>query len=387
MRFLILEWAGYMQEDLEECLHSMGIETVEYGYCVTGFENDAYFYDTFREILQKEQIDAVMMMNYMVPMAVLCHEFGIPFISWVYDSPFGISKPEETLSFPTNFVFFFDRALAERYAAMGFDTVYHMPLAVNRIRLEKLIGANENREKYQCDVSFVGQMYENQYAPFRNRMNDYQGGYFDSLIGIQSKLYGAYLLRDSLPAIVDEKLQELYRDYPELGGMDLSRFRKWVEHTTAKEITRRERLMILRVLSKRHKVALYAPESESLLQDIEYRGIVSAYDEAPLVYYNSKINLNMTLKDIETGIPLRALEILGSGGFLLTNWQQEIAECFTDGEELVMYESVEDAIMKAEYYLKHEDERIRIARNGYEAAGRFSFESRLAAIVDTVFSR
>ena len=51
----------------------------------------------------------------------------------------------------------------------------------------------------------------------------------------------------------------------------------------------------------------------------------------PLVFQNSKINLNITLRSIKNGIPLRAIDIMGAGGFLLTNYQNDFGLHFTDG--------------------------------------------------------
>ena len=56
----------------------------------------------------------------------------------------------------------------------------------------------------------------------------------------------------------------------------------------------------------------------------------------PLIFRESKINLNITLRSITSGMPLRALDIMGAGGFLLSNYQQELAENYIDGEELVL---------------------------------------------------
>ena len=88
--------------------------------------------------------------------------------------------------------------------------------------------------------------------------------------------------------------------------------------------------------------------------------------EMPYIFHNSKINLNITSKTIESGIPLRVFDILSCGGFCLTNYQPEIAQYFTDGEDLVMYSSMEDLVDKVAYYLEHDEEREQIARNGYE---------------------
>jgi spore maturation protein CgeB len=58
------------------------------------------------------------------------------------------------------------------------------------------------------------------------------------------------------------------------------------------------------------------------------------------------------------------MDIMGAGGFLLSNYQQELAEYFEVGKELVLYDSREDLMQKIDYYLCHEEERQEIARCG-----------------------
>lgn len=383
MKILICEWTAYMQTDLEECLHQYGIETVEYGYRINNFEEDAYFQRRFRRILvdEKDRIDAVMSMNYMAPLAVLCAEIGKPYIAWVYDCPFGMKHPERTLELPTNYVFFFDRAMTEDFAQRGMTTVYHLPLAVDAGRIDELLTDTDMGELYRTDISFVGNLYGNRYDEFRRCLPAYEDGYLAGLIRAQSRLYGEYVLKKSIREKVTPEWQKYF------GGemMEQELFLQGVEHTLAKEVTRQERITILKLLSRRYPTTLYSPSTDSTLPDVVYGGVVSAYQEAPFVYHNSRINLNITLKDITSGIPLRVFEILGSGGFLLTNWQIEIAENFIDGEEVVMYDSTEDAIRKAIYYLSHEEERARIAAAGRRAIERFSFPNQVGQILKTVF--
>lgn len=74
---------------------------------------------------------------------------------------------------------------------------------------------------------------------------------------------------------------------------------------------------------------------------------------------------------------------MACGGFCLTNFQQEIAENFVDGKELVMYTSLDDALEKAEYYLTHETERLEIAGNGQrKIKERFRMEQRVGKILE-----
>ena len=46
------------------------------------------------------------------------------------------------------------------------------------------------------------------------------------------------------------------------------------------------------------------------------------------------------------------------------------AQIFEPDKEAVFYDSIEDAIEKIEYYLEHEEERIRIAQAGFARVHR-----------------
>ena len=113
-------------------------------------------------------------------------------------------------------------------------------------------------------------------------------------------------------------------------------------------------------------------------------GPVKYSDEMPCVFRYSKLNLCPTLKCIQSGIPLRALDIMGSRGVLLSNWQPELAEYFEDGKDCIMYESMEDALAKADFYLQHEDLRKQIAVNGYQKVKEnFSYPQRIRTLFHT----
>lgn len=60
---------------------------------------------------------------------------------------------------------------------------------------------------------------------------------------------------------------------------------------------------------------------------------------------------------------------------------------FHAGEDLVLYDSVDDLIQKIDYYLSHEEERLQIAKNGYEKVKRYhTYDTRLTEILNTVIS-
>lgn len=103
------------------------------------------------------------------------------------------------------------------------------------------------------------------------------------------------------------------------------------------------------------------------------------------MFANSAINLNVTLRNIRTGIPLRALDIMGAGGFLLTNYCPELNEYMTEGKDFVSYIDAGDCCEKAVYYIEHEAERKKIAANGHDRIlDMFTYEHQIKKMFDVI---
>jgi spore maturation protein CgeB len=71
---------------------------------------------------------------------------------------------------------------------------------------------------------------------------------------------------------------------------------------------------------------------------------------------------------LECYITVRTWYALGCGAFLLTNHLPGMESFFSKGIHLDWYQSPEECLDMIDYYLKHEDQRKRIARAGYELA-------------------
>ena len=128
-----------------------------------------------------------------------------------------------------------------------------------------------------------------------------------------------------------------------------------------------ERIECLNLLAKAAKVDLYTDDlAKDRLRNVIIRGTVSYFNDMPKVFAASKINMNFTIRNIRSGIPLRVWDVLGAGGFLLTNFQPEFLSFFENGKDIVFYDSLSDMQAKALYYLEHEDERKQIAENGHK---------------------
>ena len=107
--------------------------------------------------------------------------------------------------------------------------------------------------------------------------------------------------------------------------------------------------------------------------------------EMLLIFQDSKINLNISLKNIKNSIPLRTIEIMGAAGFLLCNFQSDFLLHFDSDVDFVYHENLDDAVEKAAYYLQHESERVQIAANGLQKIKEYhTYEIRLSQMIATL---
>ena len=95
--------------------------------------------------------------------------------------------------------------------------------------------------------------------------------------------------------------------------------------------------------------------------------------------------MNITLRSIKNAIPLRAYDIMGAVGFLMSNYQMDLERHFIPGEDYEYYDGRKNLLDKIEYYLKHEDERAEIAKNAHDKiAKEHTFDVRVGQILDRV---
>ncbi len=366
----------------------------------------------------------VFSVNYYPAISYTCNRFKIPYVCWSVDSP----VPElfsNSLKNEWNRIFLFDKTQYEYFKPINPNCIFYLPLATNVDRWDEVLGMRQNEvecdknsgmrqneenrdnnsisatgttEKkkidytYSSDISFVGSLYteKSRYDTVcipSGKLSDYTLGYVDGLLEAQEKIYGYNLMTETLP---DRVINEIVSADPDFyKGVDTfeNTDRYLVAHQyLGMKLASVERINKLCKLSTELNLDLATNSNTCNVFPqsckIGALGPVDTLSEMPFVFHNSKININITMRAIESGLSLRIWDILGCGGFLLTNYQDEIFDYFTPGKELVVYESTEDMIAKAKYYLDHEEERAEIARCGYETVKNMhTYRHRLAEMI------
>lgn len=385
MNILLYNFGSYIQSDLIYYLKKGGHHCKSVMYKFRNLYEDDFFERRFSAYLNASDYDCVISTNFFPLIAKICYERNMKYVSWSYDSPI-VHHHMEYYSYPTNYIFLFDREEVAFFHNQGLTNFYHLPLAVNTLRLKNISISPADKERYASDISFVGQFYQSPLKDLLLLQDDYTKGYINALVDAQLKVYGYNFIEELIPDSLLKKMNDNYAKFNfrihESGGEELSK--EGLIHSINKQVTRTERIILLKLLNEAYQVKLYTTESIDMLQKVPCQGTADYFQEMPKIFRLSKINLNPTLKSIHSGIPLRALDIIGSGGFLLSNYQPELAEYFRPDIDVVMYDSIEDAICKADYYLHHEDERLRILQNAYKIVEeQFSYPGKIKFMLQT----
>lgn len=386
MKLLFMEWNSLGQQDIAAEFISRGW-TVDY-YPFPRETEDTRLNSSLCERLGKAimegHYDIVFSFNYFPVISIACNACLVRYVSWTFDSPF-IQLYSNTINYSYNYVFVFDKGTCEDLWNRGIRTVYYLPMAAPCARYDSIVLTEEMKKLYSTEIAFIGSTYlekKNRFYEKLSGISEYHRGCLDGLIQMQKAVYGEFLLEKMLtPGIMEDLMEHC----PLVVNRDGFERLEWVyaHYFLARQVTALERQETLAALSERHCVDLYTYEENEALPRVRNRGTAEVMQEASLIYRCAKINLNISLRSILTGIPLRAFEIMGSGGFLLTNYQQDFTEYFTEGEDYSYYTDSEDMLDKAEYYLTHEKERIEIAQNGRQKIKAYhTYKHRVDTILE-----
>lgn len=362
MKILFLEWKSFCVPDMEAAFRQAGhlVNVVPCQEMTDRKHPD--FHQKFLSLFDETSYDMVFTFNYFPIVSRSCNELNLPYVSWVYDNPL-VTLYSYTVLNECNYIFLFDYHTYEEFHKQGISTVYYLPLCANPNRL--FTAGTDTR--YQCDLSFVGSLYSEPRQRLYERLehlNPYAKGYLDALVASQARISGYFFLEEFLTENLLSSLQDAYPITPNRDGAETAAY-IYSQYFLGRKSTAIERHALLDTLSHHFSVTVYTHEAPYNLPHVQYGGKIDYYDTMPSIFRQSRINLNITLKTIQTGIPLRAWDILGCGGFLLSNYQEELCTYFTPNEDFVFYESIDDAIEKANFYLTHEDIRAKIAQNGF----------------------
>lgn len=373
MKILFVEWPSFGRKDLKKAFEAEGHCLICFPFPIDlrKLHNDPETEHRLAEAIHKEAPDLVFSVAYFAVVSKVCNKEAIRYLSWTYDNPH-VMLYSRTIINPCNIACVFDKTLYMQFHRAGINTVYYLPLAADTERLDTITADQKGLQGYRYDISFLGSLYlekNNYYDQMTEALPDCTKGYLSGLIAAQLKIPEYDLIEESLGPVIED----LYKALPmaiQPDGMETLEF-LYAQYIINRRITTIERIDTLDAVAKIHSADLFTYCRELDIPNLRVHGAVDYEHEMPCVFKQSRINLNITLRGIQSGVPLRAFDIMGSGGFLLSDFQADYLDLFVPGEDFVYYKDQKDLLEKIEYYLRNEDERRQIAQNGHDkvAAG------------------
>lgn len=391
-RILYVETNEIRLLDIPRTLDELGCDIYKASLGIKAQEYEDASYRKILAAIDKFHIHCVISYDFIQVIAQACFEADVPYIAWVYDCPQKELYTHYAL-YPGNYIFAFDKKQVQDLKKIGIKNALHMPLAVHESKINLLWDArvNDKQKKYKNEISFVGQLYkiENESVIFELMPESISKQLQQNIDACFMKWEKGGLFHGQMSDACAEYFGELEGHRVKKDCPYMSEKFYYEAAFLSRVIANRERIHILNELSEKYDVKFYTKDKDTsqLCANVKIMPGMG-YDELFGVYAQSKININVTLHCIETGACQRVFDVLAAGGFLLTNYQEELEELFVPGEELVFYHNEQELVELAEYYMTHDEERERIARNGQrKVLERYVYGKALPQVLDYVMEQ
>lgn len=280
----------------------------------------------------------------------------LPSVSWYVDSPAIIlnlyAGPKSDLSY----IFVWDPTYVPEVKALGFTQVFTLPLATDPETFFPQPKAALKR--WRSRVAFVGNSMIQPLAKKQERLPaapEFPALFQQLLDAYQAQPYRRLGL---LLAELGLEQHPLIRQLRTAEMTDLEAGIIWAA-------TRDYRLQCVRQLAP-FQPTIYGDSGwqELLGRSFHLGPLVNYYSDLPAIYGATAINFNATSMQMKAAVNQRVFDVPAAGGFLLTDFKEQLAEVLEPGKESVCYHHPEEIPDLVRFYLRHSEARRQIVERG-----------------------
>ena len=253
---------------------------------------------------------------------------GIEIVVWFVDHPTYILKEKPRI--PRNaLILCWDRGYIERLKGLGYQRVFHLPLATD----PNIFTPRKVNKTYK--FSFVGTSLLD---PIRRVLKATPKNW--RKVVLKKARQGAKMLLSGKP--LEKTLEkEVYPFYEALSLWIASRWKRVEYLKDVKDL-----------------VVFGDPDWRRLLPKAQAKPPCLYYSELPEVFGKTKVNINVNNLQLISSVNQRVFDCPASGGFLLTEWSDDLDELFSG--EYPSFRGKEEFKDKLKYYEEKELERVKI---------------------------
>ncbi len=338
--------ARYMLDDYSYALQQMGHDVARVKMAGTG-----HFKESNVKQILAHRPDMIFTAQNHVLHPLLLDAVKMPVLNFCKDS-FSLGNDVAALARANHYLFFTKKSDVLEYRDEGFYNVYLIPPSGNRERFfyKKEIS---NVEHYACDVSFAAFSCADSFKTFDELKHEAKDVLEEVVVAQSNALYltlGQVIRRRGL-ALLSEKGEEF---------MPKKEFRFLTQKASALH-----RIEFLKMIHGDIHFKLFGDEGwKEIFPESPYCGPVDYGMELVNVYNASKINLGLCSYGV-TAIYSKVLDIALCKAFGLFEYTPGIEQYFTNGHDIVWFETPEEMVKLIEFYLARPEDRERIAENAY----------------------
>lgn len=357
MKLLYIIWDNYQQTEIQNAFNDLGHTTVLFSTKPRNPRIDPKIKREIISIIKEQHIHFLFSTDYFPIIADVCHSLELPYISWCYNSPSPYLY-SNTILYPENHICIFDSFIYQDIKKLGASHVYYVPLAFSSQKIHTTFP----KKTKNTSLSFIGSLctssdvFQNNLAKLSEKCT----GFIFGLIQAQKNIYGDYFLRQTLSPILEELQNQI--PLPLLpNGLD-SYEQVFADFYLTKLVTRNERMELLTHIFngfKNEKPLFYIANADKINPNTIPFDIYPIPEKDTDFFSNTTININLTKRSVFSGVPQQIYNIFGSGGFVLSNFQNDLSLVFQE-VEIPFFTDLEDLNYKIDYFLSHSKERAEL---------------------------
>eukprot|EP00828_Plagiopyla_frontata_P005647 TRINITY_DN12316_c0_g1_i1.p1 TRINITY_DN12316_c0_g1~~TRINITY_DN12316_c0_g1_i1.p1 ORF type:complete len:394 (+),score=133.14 TRINITY_DN12316_c0_g1_i1:96-1184(+) len=331
--------------------------------CIRDRTGSGRFIETLLEAVIDFKPDFVLTVNHFGldregKLSGLLEELGLPLASWFVDNPHLILHEYAHPGTDNTVLFSFDAGNLDMLRAKGFPQVHYLPLATDPGRFRPGKG-NGTPPSWRGEVSFVG--------------NSMPGPVADTLAKacLPSGLKPDYrpVARAFGASGVPEAIRFMEINHPAWfaahQNLPTPENRLALESLLTWEATRQYRLdCVTRTLEFTPLIVGDAGWKDQLPSETQWRHLdrLDYYADLPRFYPQSKINFNCTSRQMIGAVNQRVFDVPACGGFVLTDYREQMEALFDLDREAVVYRTPEEIPGLIRALLEDESRRKRVVK-------------------------
>ncbi|MBU1863475.1 MAG: glycosyltransferase [Candidatus Omnitrophica bacterium] len=279
-------------------------------------------------------------------------------VAWFVDNPFYFIDTIDK----ENILFCFDKDYVAALKKEGFQNVFFLPHATNRHIFKPLTLAPFDREKYTCDVSFVGSIGKSQQHVYNERTKLLKDAVDDTIHGLFDRL-----VEKKFRTCLKRHNQNLFMLFDDCYSTIDKHTKIIIDRQIDYEVGTLLREGVTRVLRSFNGFLFGNRELARMQSDrCRFKGEIDYHTELPKLFNGCCVNINATRPQLPTTVNQRVYDISATNSFFLTDYRKSLETLFPFNVDAICYYSLKDLEDKIKYYLINSKEREELAYAMYK---------------------